>query len=94
MPAVKDAPQDAFNRDVAAFVKVQAGLPWALGVLHEDIDVSNVTLKLLHGLDRVPRGYIVLRKTGPGDLWLPQAADKTYLYLLADADFTVDLWVF
>lgn len=49
-----------------------------------------------HGLDRVPTGYIVVRRSADAQVWdFPDGADSaTFLWLQSSAAVTVTLWVF
>lgn len=94
VPTVEDKVQDQFNREVGTLSRTLASSPFAAGILLENVEVGTTETKVPHKLDKSPRGYFVLAKTGPGDLWLSQAPSDTYLYILADAPLTVDLWVF
>lgn len=69
-------------------------MPFLQGVFLEDVALTTSTVAVAHRLGREPRGYFVMAKTGPGDLWLSQAPDSRNLYFLSDSTLTVDLWVF
>lgn len=83
-----------FVQDAHALLRQLAQLPMLNGTSIEDITTVVGTVRVAHGLGRVPLGFWPTNKAGQVNLWHAQAPDKTYIYLGADAATTVDLWVY
>lgn len=94
VPTVENKDQDRFNREVATLARDLSRSPFSSGVMLENVELDVTETRVPHLLGKTPRGYLVMAKTGPGDLWLSQEPSSDYLYILADAALTVDLWVF
>jgi hypothetical protein len=63
------------------------------GLLLEDISLSSGSNIISHRLGRVPRGWIVVRKSSTATIY-DNSIDEYYLNLTASAVCRVSLWVF
>lgn len=70
-------------------------LPWIGGELLTEQTVTTAATRISHGLQRVPRGWWVVRvRSGPGALSEGgEEPDESFLIVVASADTVVDLWV-
>lgn len=96
VPQIRDY-ENLFERDTRGALVELNSRPFLDGRLVEDVDLTTSQTKVAHGLGRIPKGWVVVDKTGNVDVWRDTTGTsqrKTFLYLKADAAVTVSLWVF
>lgn len=90
---------DAFVDQALAKLREQLqrvlNLPWIDGRLLTSVAVTTAGAIVEHGLQRVPRGWWVVRvRSGPGALSEGGVeSDESFLIVASSADTVVDLWV-
>lgn len=95
-PTIRD-PGDLFQRDTRTILDAASRIFITNGILLTDIALTTTTKPVSHGLNRIPRGFFVVDRTG--DFRVYRDASKivdrtTFLFLKASAACTVSLWVF
>jgi hypothetical protein len=63
------------------------------GVLLESVAIGTTPTTVSHKLSRIPQGYIVVSKNGPGDIYDLQRDSKT-ITLQSTVAVTTKIWVF
>lgn len=93
------------NRDVMSLqdnvdevFRALAVSPFADGVLIEGIvfkasPAASLTQRINHGLQRMPRGWITVDRTGTATVYRSVWTDRI-LTLVASTDLTLSIWVF
>lgn len=78
-----------------AGVEVLRTIPLLDGVLLKAQVIATTATNIGHGLGRAPLGWIVVSKTGLGDIYENQAnRTDRFLSLQSSVAVTADLWVF
>ena len=107
MKAIKRFSYTALGTDAArAFDSVQNGVDSVANTLRNcpladgslvGIDLSNVDRLVPHGLDRIPLGYIVVRRSAAFNVFdspAPAKSPEKYINLRAEGSMHVSLWIF
>lgn len=81
--------QDRLQEFFAQFI----GNPLLNGVLLTNVSLSSTATNVEHKLGRPHLGWIIVRKDANADIWESDTT-KSFVKLTADANVTVDLWVF
>lgn len=81
------------QRNVEDFVKANVPNWIADGVMIEDVILTAGSTSISHGLQRVPKGYVLTDQRANAVIYRT-ASTSTTLTLLASATVTVNLWVF
>jgi hypothetical protein len=63
------------------------------GVTLESVAVATTPTPVEHKLGRVPVGYVIISKSGPGDVY-DIGRDSNLITLQSTVDVTTKLWVF
>ena len=64
------------------------------GVILSNISIGVTDTPIAHMLGRVPLGYIIIGKDGPGDIYTSASSNSLNLTLKSTVAVTAQLWVF
>jgi hypothetical protein len=67
--------------------------PLLSGRLITDLEITTGSLKISHGLKRVPKGWIIVSKDADANVWEIRKSDSTITFD-SSATVTVSIWIF
>jgi hypothetical protein len=92
------APLSRVQDNLASTLDTITSIEMLDGVRIENIKLlSGIDNLISHKLNRIPLGYIILRKRASSDIWDTQDSNKSpskTLILNCSANVTIDIWIF
>lgn len=89
-----DEGQGRFNTEMLDAIRKLITHPLITGNQLADVTVKATQTAVAHKLGKQPQGFFVVNSTGDVAVWHAAVPDDEYLYLKADVETLVDLWVY
>lgn len=90
---VKDDDLRRVQESLYQSVTSMVGIPILDGDLMTGVVLGTTPADIVHRLQRLPRGWVVVGKNADARVW-STSRTRTTLLMVASAAVTVDLWVF
>ena len=95
---IEDRATEKFQDNVEVSLNAVLNKEILDGILIQNVSIlTGVTNVINHKLDRIPLGYLIIRKRADSRIWDLQDANNNKtktLSLVCSADVTIDIWVF
>tara|TARA_R100000152_G_C6781867_1_gene217415 strand:- start:5535 stop:5837 length:303 start_codon:yes stop_codon:yes gene_type:complete len=91
---VKDPELARVQSNVEVSFRSLDEVPFLDGRRHTGLELSTTELRIAHGLNRKPQGFIVLTRDAAQEIYESSISDLTYINFKAGGAVTADVWVF